>query len=120
MIPVKRLLEAIPSSDPGWPINCVGNLALLEKSLNVKKKDMTLVEYFWQQVVSGKLSKESATALLDRVQTFFFQPLEEANTPKGIDGKDRITKKWYMTLMQSRSELLLSKFLELNGDNILE
>lgn len=55
VIPVKRLLEAIPSSDPGWPINCVGNLALLEKSLNVKKKDMTLVEYFWQQVVSGKL-----------------------------------------------------------------
>lgn len=54
------------------------------------------------------------------MQSFFFQPLEEANTPKGIDGKDRITKKWYMTLMQSRSELLLSKFLELNGDNILE
>ena len=63
LIPVNQL-KKLKASDDKMPINMVGNLAFLEPSQNIKKGDLTFVEYLLKQLRDGKINEDEYQAQL--------------------------------------------------------
>ena len=58
LIPVNQL-KKLKASAEKLPINMIGNLALLEPSQNIKKGDLTFVEYLNKQLRNGEINDEN-------------------------------------------------------------
>lgn len=58
VIPVNRLTALLLHEEDKLAMNMVGNLALLESGINIKKGDSTFVEYVESQRGDGKLSED--------------------------------------------------------------
>jgi hypothetical protein len=78
VFPVKRLSNAIGDS-AGWPMNCVGNLALFSKEVNREQSKQTLPEYL--AALRSAATREKRQA---EIEPLLLCDMEDTAMPKGF------------------------------------
>ncbi|GIG29672.1 DUF262 domain-containing protein [Cellulomonas marina] len=114
IFPVKRL-KALIQQEPegGWPIGAIGNLALIPKSLNRRKRDETVPEFLAR---AGAAGAPALAASAGAIENMLFMPASEFEIPKDQDGADCMTKEQYVEKVRARwtilQDFLLDKLCE--------
>ena len=101
LFPVVRLSEQIDEDDEGWPINCVGNLALFVDSTNRKKNRLTLHEYIDQ------LKNEEKDRKINELEGMLFCDYEDVKISESF-GKSE-----YESFLRSRFQEMKAKIIEI-------
>ena len=101
LFPVTRLKSLIPEND-GWPISCIANLALFEKSLNREKSKQTISEYLRKLDEQADTDEKRAEAESTRVmvERYLLSDVDDVSIPDE-GGEDALTKEH--TCLSSRS-----------------
>ncbi|MGW6265884.1 DUF262 domain-containing protein [Cellulosimicrobium funkei] len=103
IFPVKRLRDLIASqNDSGWPIGAIGNLALIPKEMNRRKRDETVPEFLVRAQAGSAPALKTAADVMEKM--LFMQPAI-FGIPSA-DGRDRLTKKEYLDRVRARWEVL--------------
>lgn len=109
VIPVEQLTSAM-GDDERWPINAVSNLALLEASKNIKKRDKTFAEYVEKRLSSGELSLEDYDAELHEAAEELICPVEFLPRQVSLDS--------FQTFLVDRFQVLVDEFIKAWRDSI--
>ncbi|WP_122815922.1 DUF262 domain-containing protein [Nocardioides pantholopis] len=92
-LPIKRLQEITKNSDP-WPMGMMGNLGVLTVGSNRRKKDETVSEYL------GRSTRKPTPAEHALIKKMMFVPVADISIPKGTDGKDKMTRAQYDSIVR--------------------
>jgi hypothetical protein len=96
LIPVDRVLKmTVGTGTPGWPLGALGNLALLERSVNRKKQSETIDEYF------NRPSKGPTPAERKEIEGLLLCTPADTAIPK-VNGKDSMTDAQYRAVVKKR------------------
>ncbi|KRC92759.1 hypothetical protein ASE25_05510 [Terrabacter sp. Root85] len=110
LIPVDRVLKmTLGAGQTGWPLGALGNLALLERSVNRKKQSETIDEYF------NRTSRAPSSAEQTEIEALLFCAAADTAIPK-VNGKDSMTDAQYRALVKkrwTRMQAQLAKNLEI-------
>lgn len=130
MFPVARLTAI--AGKPGWPINTVGNLCLLQSTLNGMKKKQTYAEYYdqvdakWATMSSEEQSRMKASssakqkyrvpANVDKhIKVVLFLPKTELLSAFAIptkNGKDALTQPNFEKAVRKNYSKMLSAIVD--------
>ena len=86
-----------------WPINTIGNLALLEAGKNMAKGDLTFVEYLDKKQSNGELTKEEHIAELRKYEKLLIC--------KADDLPSELTQSAFESFLRQRFERLKAAFI---------
>lgn len=109
LVPVEQLIEAMGENEK-WPINAVGNLALLGEKENISKGSKTFKEDLDDRLARGKITVEQYDDLL--VQT------EQQLLCRAASLPDAITHESYEAFLIDRFDALLEHFIDVWRDYI--
>lgn len=97
LMPVDRVLKMTKGQgQPGWPLGALGNLCLLERSVNRKKQSETVHEYF-QRKGKGAPNDSDKKSI---VPLLYCKP-EDTEIPK-IKGQDALSEQEYIAFVKKR------------------
>ncbi|PFH86470.1 DUF262 domain-containing protein [Bacillus sp. AFS088145] len=106
IVPIARLKTII--NGEGIPMSAISNLCFIEKEINRDKKELTIYEFFENQVNDGQLTEEQASVEIKKIEKFSFTTKDDLEFVEKINVDD------YLNLLKARFEVLKDKFYEVN------
>lgn len=103
IIPVAQIRSRMNENEK-WPINTIGNLALLEAGKNMAKGDLTFVEYLDKKQSNRELTGEQYQAELEKY--------EELLICKADDLPSELTQRAFEDFLRQRFERLKAEFIK--------
>jgi hypothetical protein len=109
LFPVKRLKDLIARSDDrGWPMGAIGNLALLRKDLNKRKREETVPEFLSRVDASSDVELDNSAEM---VREASFVDSDSLAIPQ-VDGRDSMTRDNYVNVIETRWTAMRSRLLD--------
>lgn len=109
IIPVEQLTSAM-SEDDRWPINAISNLALLEATENMRKRNQTFREYLEKLLAEGGLS-------VDAYDTKVQEAAEQLLCPVDLL-PEHVSLESFENFLVERFQVLKDEFVFVWRDNI--
>lgn len=109
LVPVEPL-KKLAGQTQGLPISCVANFCLMAKELNQSKSNMTVYNYFDQEVQAGAITRQQADEAIAEIEKFTFTQRSDLEFTGNNLIRDR-----YVEFLQKRFEVLKKEFLIKNG-----
>ena len=110
LVPVGKL-KNIANKYSGLPIGTVANLCLLTKELNQTKSDLTIYEYFDQEVSDETMNNDQAAEVIAEIEEYTFTDRDDL---KFVLSDRKFTKDAYLNFLNQRFAVLKEKFFSLN------
>ncbi len=109
IIPVAQLQEA-KDKDARWPINTIGNLALLEAGRNLEKSDKTFLEFLKKKQAKGELTEDEFVGK--------FQEWQDLLICKAQHLPESLNRESFEDFLRNRWSELKNEFLTVWRDHI--